>query len=499
MAEKKQQMPSIGENVCSDVNNSQTAPSMTTTIDDKQWENLSENLQYLWCNGGNQIDILPNPPTSFIFLRDYVSKSPPCIIKNVFMDDKDSVNPKTLTLDDIIEMRQQTCAATDDDRLITVDVTPDGQGDCVRTCRRVSSRNTKTRFKNDASSQGSGGMIHSTPSSPHDDGDDDDEEEEELFIQPKQFRMSLDEFRRRLRRQAHQTTNNDYERKKTDLDIHGRPVLVLQVPTGGDDEKDKPSSEKKDRSLPPDDSVVYYSKQNDCLRHEFPELMSLFPLENLHWAWEAFGGSESSQQSLLDAINLWIGNGAAISSMHKDHYENLFYVASGEKIFTLCPPACVPFLYEHLEYPNAAFEQHQNKIFGDDSDKNAPTKEHQWNIRRIFEETEEGSSPFLTLKKQQHVRWVAPDVTCLTAPTSIEQKKRILTRYPLLKHVHPIEVKVQTGDMLYLPSLWFHRVTQSCETVGVNYWYEMHFDSPLWCYYSLLSQLQHPKPTTNQY
>jgi hypothetical protein len=27
--------------------------------------------------------------------------------------------------------------------------------------------------------------------------------------------------------------------------------------------------------------------------------------------------------------------------------------------------------------------------------------------------------------------------------------------------------------------------------VGVNFWYDMSFETPLWCYFSFLQQLQH--------
>ena len=83
------------------------------------------------------------------------------------------------------------------------------------------------------------------------------------------------------------------------------------------------------------------SIQNDCLRTEFSFLQDCFP-STFTWAQDAFGTGPP------DAVNLWIGNERAISSMHKDHYENLFYVLSGEKIFTLCPPADVVFLYPKL-------------------------------------------------------------------------------------------------------------------------------------------------------
>jgi jumonji domain-containing protein 7 len=126
----------------------------------------------------------------------------------------------------------------------------------------------------------------------------------------------------------------------------------------------------------------------------------------------------------------------------------------------VCPPADVPFLYEHLEYSTGVFQK--DKVSG------------QWQVARIEEDSQ--------------VHWIAPDVTMLQ---DCDKGLLLKQKYPLLKHVHPVEIRVRAGEMLYLPSLWFHRVTQSCETIGINYWYEMKFDSPLWCYFSFLQQLQH--------
>lgn len=36
-----------------------------------------------------------------------------------------------------------------------------------------------------------------------------------------------------------------------------------------------------------------------------------------------------------------------------------------------------------------------------------------------------------------------------------------LTKYPEFHHANPVTVTVQAGDMLYLPSLWYHHVQQS--------------------------------------
>jgi jumonji domain-containing protein 7 len=141
--------------------------------------------------------------------------------------------------------------------------------------------------------------------------------------------------------------------------------------------------------------------------------------------------------------------------MHKDHYENLFYVLHGEKVFTICPPADAAFLYER-EFKMGVFVPQED-----------------WNVRLVEDDL---------------VRWIEPDIEVLLQGG--EPKASLLREFPLLKYAHPHQVHVRAGEMLYLPSLWFHRVTQTCETVRVNYWFDMKFDSPNWCYFHLLQQLQ---------
>lgn len=282
------------------------------------------------------------------------------------------------------------------------------------------------------------------------------------FVQPNECDMSLSEFRRRLRRPR----MGELDRSRS-VDMNGRPIVR---------KSHRSSNETATQEPLPDDSVVYYSRQvrilfccnssaihslsfwksllkNDCLRKEIPKLKDYFP-SRIEWAEEALGPNQP-----LDAVNLWMGDELAISSMHKDHYENLFYVASGEKIFTVCPPAHVAFLYEHKKYRKSTFCVNEATL--------------QWEVA--------------TMEKEPKVHWIAPDVTMLQG----ENGGGLKEAFPLLQHVNPLEIRVQAGEMLFLPSLWFHRVTQSCETIGINYWYEMKFDSPLWCYFSFLQQLQH--------
>ena len=49
----------------------------------------------------------------------------------------------------------------------------------------------------------------------------------------------------------------------------------------------------------------------------------------------------------------------------------------------------------------------------------------------------------------------------------------------------PIEVVVRKGQVLYLPALWYHQVSQRGRTIAVNYWHDMAFDHK-WIYHNLV-------------
>ena len=57
-----------------------------------------------------------------------------------------------------------------------------------------------------------------------------------------------------------------------------------------------------------------------------------------------------------DAVNLWMGDEGAVTSMHKDHYENLYCVVAGAKTFTLIPPTDQPFVPYQL-YQAATYKE----------------------------------------------------------------------------------------------------------------------------------------------
>ncbi|KAJ3310224.1 hypothetical protein HDV04_005163 [Boothiomyces sp. JEL0838] len=165
-------------------------------------------------------------------------------------------------------------------------------------------------------------------------------------------------------------------------------------------------------------NIPYVQFQNSSLNVEFPQLVSDAP--SLEFFNKVFGD--------LDATNLWVGDSRSVSSLHKDPYENIYCVVSGEKEFVLLPPSDTPFLYKQF-YP--VYKYNSN----------------------------------MQLEDQNYsIPWV---------PVDPEDP----TGYPLFQHCNALSVKVKPGELLYLPALWYHKVKQSDSTIAVNFWYDMQYDS----------------------
>lgn len=94
--------------------------------------------------------------------------------------------------------------------------------------------------------------------------------------------------------------------------------------------------------------VHYIQKQNSNLTEDFPELVDDLDYSLLNFAKLAFNKEP-------DAINFWLGDARAVTSMHKDPYENIYCVISGFKDFILIPPTDV-HLIPRKTYQSAIFE-----------------------------------------------------------------------------------------------------------------------------------------------
>ncbi|XP_057965154.1 lysine-specific demethylase JMJ32 [Malania oleifera] len=200
--------------------------------------------------------------------------------------------------------------------------------------------------------------------------------------------------------------------------------------------------------------VAYAQQQNDCFRSEYSALAGDCE-PHIPWATEALG-------CLPDAVNLWIGNGLSETSFHKDHYENLYAVVSGQKHFLLLPPTDVHRMYIR-DYPTARY------VYSQDTGE-------------------------FTLELENPVRYVP---WCSVDPyPSSETKDQEMSKFPLyFNGPKPFECTVKAGEILYLPSMWFHHVGQSPDsggrTIAINYWYDMQYDLK-YAYFNFLQSIQYP-------
>lgn len=444
-------------------------------------DSFHEDVRYLWCP--SDIPVYEEPPSALDFLRNHVAVSRPCIIRNSITattvvnprrgedvnipgdssPNENATVPLQLTLDDLVR-----CSGSVDGESplppLCVDVTPDGHGDCLR----------KIIIDNETTT------------------------EEKVFVKPMERNMTISNFCHRLRRGRS---------KQQEADTQNTLDRVFVSSLGSEETLDEVDGDETDADFW-EDCVLYYSRQNDCLRKELSPLWNLkspsktatdndhddsylFP-RSFPWAEEAFFGNQAiGTERGPDAVNLWMGDERAVSAMHKDHYENLFYVLSGEKVFGLCPPSDAPFLYERevLAGRFRASQSCESFSSRDDDNEKADEPKRQWSVVLDREEEDANTNEY------SKVHWIATDLFGKDDSNNNEINRN--DEFPLSRYAHPITVRVRAGELLYLPSLWFHRVTQTCETIGINYWYDMNFESPMWCYFHFLQQLQAEKQSAD--
>jgi len=281
--------------------------------------------------------------------------------------------------------------------------------------------------------------------------------------------------------------------------------------------------------------VFYAQKQNSSFLEEFADLLPDAASE-IPWATKAFNKTP-------DAVNFWIGDKRAVTSMHKDPYENLYAVVRGSKTFTLHPPTDLPCI-PHKMYPTACYKEDSNGVFnilkpGTNevlicnvecyrknssllSTQNVLTNHARASVMdqdsclnkggersgkdncsdsiRTASSNRNGNMNFDTnidrdLPPVECTKFIDEDALepssvkdssprCSTEDPSfdlvpwicIDPLQPDYMTYPSYKNAHKIQCTVRAGDLLYLPSLWFHHVTHEHSTIAVNFWYDMEYD-----------------------
>lgn len=172
------------------------------------------------------------------------------------------------------------------------------------------------------------------------------------------------------------------------------------------------------------DAVAYYSAQNSCFTDECDVLRPDVDFDSVQFVRDALGTSEA-------AVNLWIGDERSVTTCHADPFHNCYIVVSGVKIFELRPPSDAAVL-KRKSWPDARWERTDEDGDGDGNKK--------WRLVDDPNGTE--------------TKWIQHD-----------------RKYP----GNSLVVRVEPGDMLYIPPLWFHTVTQENLTIAVNWWFDMEY------------------------
>ncbi|KNZ79808.1 JmjC domain-containing protein E [Termitomyces sp. J132] len=170
---------------------------------------------------------------------------------------------------------------------------------------------------------------------------------------------------------------------------------------------------------------------------EFEPLRSDVPSE-IAFCTEALGRSP-------DAVNLWIGDGRSVTSIHSDPYENIYTVLRGAKHFTLLPPT-EGWCLNECRFPHASYQRCSK-------------------TGKLFVQPSEGVD---------NIRWSSVSSPHITGA--------------LPQEAHPIHITLGPGDTLYLPAGWWHHVRQlpGATTIALNWWYDMEMRGMSWVMLSFL-------------
>lgn len=371
--------------------------------------------------------------------------------------------------------REVMCEKVTED--VDVAVTPDGRADSLYTVPvpvpRPRARQTSSRE--------SGRLNVNDESGGEQDREEEDETDlEEVFVQPATKTMSLSSLFDKLMVSPSNEDNSDDD---YDDDKDSSSLNPYRFKKG----RTRTRTRRRRRRM-----IYYLQSQNSNLTTTpLSPLLSDLP-RHLPFARPVLGDPE--------AVNIWIGASESVTCTHRDPYENLYLVLRGCKKFTLYPPVEELCLYakkvrtgRHVLDRNDEFEI----VLDDDDDKDDDTHAPPLPSDNDVQDEDEGKGKSEGDDDDDDggkIPWIPidPDTIDLVPPDTMASK------YPYYRYSHPVTVTVWEGEILYLPSGWFHHVRQECGVwddgevapcIAVNYWYDMDYEGEKYATREMLTRL----------
>ncbi|KAH7385920.1 cupin-like domain-containing protein [Pyrenochaeta sp. MPI-SDFR-AT-0127] len=237
---------------------------------------------------------------------------------------------------------------------------------------------------------------------------------------------------------------------------HGNADSVVSIPSGGSIFVKPYETEESFESVIQaiqqqeledgvDGPTRYAQTQNDNLRNEYATLFADVP--------QSIAFARIALEKDPDAINFWLGNSRSVTALHKDNYENIYVQILGRKHFVLLAPVEAPCVGEK----SVLAATYSPRLHGEGEKKDL-------------------------VKEDLHIRIDDPEEYVPFATWDPDTPTHNSTVYS--QSSQPLRVTLAEGDMLYLPALWYHKVSQSCNEEGiccaVNYWYDLDFSGGFW-------------------
>ncbi|XP_061176606.1 uncharacterized protein LOC133185401 [Saccostrea echinata] len=144
-------------------------------------------------------------------------------------------------------------------------------------------------------------------------------------------------------------------------------------------------------------------------------------------------------QGLLNRkhLNIWLSDGRTLGKLHFDQFDNLLCQISGKKQVILFDPHNNHQMYEgHIPEAILSYSQTSNTFYR----------------RNLLEST-----------------------SMVMSPVDIQNPD--YSRFPLFGETYPLNCTIEDGDILYMPSFWWHEVQSfpnktAGRNLAINFWYD---------------------------